>query len=66
MEGPDLTELDAAFARMRAAEQELRDSRADLNAAVLKAHREEHASYTEIGRHLGISRQRVAQIVKGD
>ncbi|MBD0347977.1 MAG: helix-turn-helix domain-containing protein [Thermoleophilia bacterium] len=53
-----------AAERVRGAEQRLRDARAELRATIVAAHAH-GTSFAAIARALGVTRQRVAQIVHG-
>lgn len=59
-----LKAAEEAALRLRAAETELDEAREAFNAALREAHRA-GASYALLGRTVGLSRQRVSQIVEG-
>jgi DNA-directed RNA polymerase sigma subunit (sigma70/sigma32) len=56
--------LEAAVRRVQQAEKELANSRSALRSAIIAAHRA-GMSLTEIGVIVGVSRQRVKQIING-
>jgi hypothetical protein len=60
------TRLRQAARRVEKAEAELASARRDLRGAIAGAWIVGEMSYTEIGRELGISRQRVAELAKSD
>jgi hypothetical protein len=61
--GPKLIELTAALEELRKGEADLEQRRERFRAALRAAH-EAGASYGLLGRHVGLSRQRVAELVK--
>ena len=65
MPEPSLEAVVRAADRVRTAEERLRHARAELRATILSAHGD-GTSFAAIGRALGVTRQRVAQIVHGE
>lgn len=60
---PLLTRLLQARERIRAEEADLAAARREFRAALVAAHEGGH-SYTAIGRALGVTRQRVAEMIQ--
>lgn len=64
MTEPSIAAIVRAAERVRGAEERLRRARAELRAKIVAAH-EGGTSFAAIARALGVTRQRIAQIVNG-
>ena len=63
--GPLLVELTASLEELRKGEEDLERRKERFRKALRAAH-EAGASYGLLGRHVGLSRQRVAELAKPD